>query len=288
MKKLLALIMHRTGRIGFGILLLLCVIAVLAPVLAPYNPQSIDERGPRNLPPGPGHPLGTDSLGIDILSEMLYGSRVALSFGIITALVTSILGSMVGIAAGYLGKGFDTVAMRLADALFVIPGLPLMILLAAYFGMTFWHLIAIFTLLGWPGTARMVRSQVLSIKGRAFIEAAVACGGRKFYIMWRHILPAVSPLVVFNTVMTAAGAILAEAGLRFLGFGDPKAISWGAILYAAQAGHAILFGAWWWVVPPGAAIFLAVLGFLLTGYALEEILNPHIRRGKYVKLGHSV
>lgn len=269
---------HKTGRLGFGMLSLMIAVAVLAPVLAPYDPYSIEERGARNAPPSWEHPLGTDSRGGDVLSQVLYGARVALMFGITTAVAVALLGAMLGIASGYTGGPLDSTIMRLCDVLFVIPGLPLMILLATYVGVTFWHMMAIFTALGWPGIARMVRAQVLSLRNRAYVEAAIASGATRSYIMWRHILPAVSPLVIFNTVMMAAGAILAEAGLRFLGFGDPRAVSWGSILYDAQAGHAILFGAWWWIVPPGLAIFLTVLGFMLTGYALEEILNPQIKK----------
>lgn len=257
------------------------LVAVLAPVLAPYDPYSIDDRGPRCAPPSWEHPLGTDSRGRDILSQVLYGARVALLFGITTAVAVALLGAMMGTASGFLGGAIDSMIMRFCDVLFIVPGLPLMILLATYLGMTFWHMKLIFTALGWPGIAGMVRAQVLSLRGRAYVEGAVASRGTPGYIMWRHILPAVSPLVIFNTVMMTAGAIPAEAGLRFLGFGDPRAVSWRSILREAQAGHVILFGAWWWVVPPGLAIFATVLGFMLTGYALEEILNPHIR-GKRV------
>lgn len=273
-----ALLRHRTGRLGLGILVLMVAAAVLAPVLAPYDPYSLEDRGVRNAPPSWAHPLGTDSRGGDVLSQVLYGARVALLFGITTAVAVALLGAMLGIASGYAGGLLDSSIMRFCDVLFVIPGLPLMILLATYIGMSFWHMMLIFTALGWPGIARMVRAQVLSLRDRAYVEAAVASGATRGYIMWRHILPAVSPLVIFNTVMMAAGAILAEAGLRFLGFGDPRAVSWGSILYDAQAGHAILFGAWWWIVPPGLAIFVTVLGFMLTGYALEEILNPQIKK----------
>ena len=272
------LLRHRLGRWGVLILVTMTLVALLADVIAPYDPYNIRERGRRKQPPSAEHWLGTDGAGLDILSEVIYGARVSLLVGTVTALLVSLLGAMVGILAGYAGGLVDTLSMRFADVLFSVPGLPLMIILATYLGTSYWTIILIFTILGWAGLSRLVRSQVLSIVHLEYIEAARSYGASHWRIMWRHILPAVSSLVIVNGVMLAAGMMLAEAGLSFLGFGDPKAVSWGKVLSLAQSGHAALFGMWWWVVPPGAAIFVTALGFMLVGLALEEQLNPYLRR----------
>lgn len=276
----LAVLRHPQGRWGLGIICILCLVALLADIIAPYDPYNIEQRTIRNLPPSPVHPLGTDSYGVDVLSQVLHGARISLIVGLSTAVLISFLGAMVGIAAGYLGGVVDTVAMRLADIIFCLPGLPLMILLATYLGTQFWVIIFIFVALGWAGLARLIRSQVLSIKGRAYVEAAIGAGATAWQVMWRHILPAVSSLLIVQSVFMAAGMILAEAGLSFLGFGDPRAISWGKMLSQAQTGHAILLALWWWIAAPGAAIFITTLGFILVGYALEESLNPYLLKGQ--------
>jgi ABC-type dipeptide/oligopeptide/nickel transport system permease subunit len=274
------LLRHRLGRWGVLIVVAFVVVALLAESIAPYDAYDIRERGRRKQSPSAAHWLGTDGSGMDVMSQLVYGTRVSLTVGIVTAVLISLVGAMIGIVAGYMGGVVDTFIMRLADVLFSIPGLPLMIILATYLGTSFWTIIVIFTVLGWAGLARIVRSRVLSLAHVEYIEAAHSYGASRWRIMWRHILPAVSSLVVVNGVMMAAGMMLAEAGLSFLGFGDPRTISWGKILAQAQAGHAALFGMWWWIVPPGAAIFLAALGFMLIGLALEEQLNPYLRRAR--------
>ncbi len=271
------LVRHRLGRWGVLILILLVLTALLADTLSPYDPYDVRQRDLRKSPPSAQHRLGTDGAGVDILSQLIYGSRVSLVVGLTTAVLVSLLGALVGTATGYLGGFFDTLVMRLADLLFTIPSLPLMILLATYLGSSYWTIICIFTLLGWAGLARLVRSQVLSLAHCEYIEVATALGASNWRIMWRHILPNVSSLVVINGAKMAAGMMLAEAGLSFLGFADPRAISWGKLLSAAQTGHAVLFGLWWWVIPPGLAIFIAALGFMLLGMAMEERLNPYLR-----------
>lgn len=229
--------------------------------------------------------MGTDAQGKDILSKLIYGSRVSLIVGLTTGICVTLLGALLGIVAGYFGGWVDTLIMRICDILFVVPGLPLMILLANYIGTRFYMIIVIFTMLGWAGVARMIRSQVLSLKSRDFVAASRSVGAKPGHIMREHILISVSPLLIVNGVLSAAGVMVAEAGLSFLGFGDPTAVSWGKMLYEAQSGHALLFGAWWWVIPPGLAIFITVFGFMMFGYALEEVLNPHIpKQSAYSKL----
>lgn len=276
----LALARHPSGRWGLAIVSVILAVALLADGLAPYNPYDIEQRAERGLPPSLTHFLGTDSFGIDIFSQIVHGARISLVVGIATAILISTVGAIAGVAAGYLGGIVDTVTMRLADILFCIPSLPLMIILAAYLGTQFWVIIFIFVVLGWAGLARIIRSQVLSVKTRPYVEAAIVSGATQWRVMVRHILPAISSLVIVNGVLMASGMILAEAGLSFLGFGDPKAISWGKMLSQAQSGHALLLGLWWWIVTPGAAIFVTTIGFLQIGYALEELLNPYVRKSK--------
>ncbi|MEW6522926.1 MAG: ABC transporter permease [Bacillota bacterium] len=274
------LLRHPTGRVGLLLILLVTLVALAAPALAPFDPYNLDHRTVRRARPGGVHWLGTDAFGNDILSKLIYGARISLVVGLSTGIIVTLTGAAMGIAAGYLGGLADTLVMRTADILFVIPGLPLMIMLATYFGTRFYMIIIIFTILGWAGVARMIRSQVLSLKSQNYVVAAETAGATSLYVMSRHILPAVSPLLIVNGVLASAGVMVAEAGLSFLGFGDPVAVSWGKMLQEAQANHGLLFRAWWWIIPPGLAIFVTVLGFMLTGYALEEIFNPQVRRAR--------
>lgn len=273
-----ALLRHRLGRWGLLIVALVAATALLAEVIAPYDPYDIRERGLRKEPPSPTHPLGTDGSGVDILSQVIYGTRISLVVGLSTAVLVSVAGTLLGTIAGYMGGLADTLLMRAADVLFAIPGLPLMILLATYLGTSYLTIIFIFTLLGWAGLARLVRSQVLRLARAEYVDAAVAYGAGPLRVMVRHIMPGVSSLVIVSGVRMAAGMMLAEAGLSFLGFGDPKLVSWGKLLAQAQSGHAVLLGMWWWVIPPGLAIFLAALGLMFVGLALEEWLNPYLRK----------
>jgi peptide/nickel transport system permease protein len=274
------LVHHRLGRIGLAILVVVATVALFANRVSPYDPYNPLERGPRKLRPSREHPLGTDGQGRDILSQLIYGARVSLTVGLATAILVSGLAATMGVLAGYLKGTVDTLIMRTADVLFAVPGLPLMLILAVYLGASMRTIVVIFTLVGWPGLARLIRSQVLSVRERPYVEAARAYGASEWRIMFRHVLPSVSSIITINGVMMAAGMMLAEAGLSFLGFGDPVVISWGKMLALSQQGHAMLFGMWWWVIPPGLAIFFTALGFMLLGLALEEELNPLLRRGQ--------
>lgn len=278
MKLIKGLISHPTGRIGMTIVVAIAFIAALAPLVAPYDPYDLFDRDMPRLAPSAAHLLGTDHVGNDILSKLIYGARISLIVGLITGISSTLLGAVMGMMAGYLGGWFDTVIMRMVDVMMTIPSLPLMILIATYIGTQFYMIIIIFTFLGWTGMARTVRAQVLSLKSQKYITAAELAAASRPYVMFRHILPEISPLLIVSGVLSAAGVMVAEAGLSFLGFGDPKAISWGKMLFEAQANHGLLLKAWWWVLPPGLAIFVTVIGFMLVGYALEEIVNPRVRR----------
>jgi peptide/nickel transport system permease protein len=273
-----ALLTHPKGRIGVAIVVGVGLVALLAPHIAPYDPYDIRARGRRKQPPSAEHYLGTDASGRDVFSMLVHGARISLVVGLATALLISLLAAVMGGMAGYFGGIFDVVVMRAADVLFCIPGLPLMIVLTTYLGPGTSTMVIIFTVLGWAGLARIVRAQVLSVAHYTYVESAKVCGARPWRILWKHILPAVSPIIIINGINMATGMMLAEAGLSFLGFGDPKVVSWGKMLSQAQSGGALLFGMWWWIIPPGLAIFVTALGFLLVGLALEEILNPYLRQ----------
>lgn len=272
------LISNHLGSIGLFILTIMVVVAVFAPLIAPYDPGL--RVGRPFMPPDSRFWLGTNDLGNDILSEIIYGTRVSLSIGAIAASVAISIGTIVGLVSGYAGGKVDSFLMRTVDLLLVIPFLPLMILLAAYVGPSYWNIVLVIGLLSWARPARVVRSQVLSLRTRGYVTAARSLGAPTLYVIWHHILPGVLPLTLAQFVMAASHTILVEASLSFLGLGDPLARSWGQILYYAQARGAFLSGAWkWWVLPPGVAIAITVLGFAFTGYALEEIVNPRLRKG---------
>lgn len=273
-----AFVRNRLGFAGLVILVTLAAIAIFAPLVSPFDPTQ--QVGRPFLPPGSLFWLGTNDIGQDILSELIYGARVSLTIGALASLTAISIGTLVGIVAGYYGGRVDSLIMRSVDLMLVVPFLPLMILLAAYLGASFWNLIMVIGLLSWARPARVVRSQVLTLKTRGFVLAAQTMGASTWHILRLHILPGVLPLTVAQFVLAASSSILIEASLSFLGLGDPVTKSWGSVLYYAQVRGAFLTGAWkWWVLPPGLLITLAVLGFAFSGYALEEIFNPRLRKG---------
>lgn len=268
---------NNLGLFGVSLLILFLLIAILAPLLAPFDPTA--RVGAPFTKPNGQFLLGTNDVGQDILSELLYGTRVSLLIGVIAALISIILGCLAGIISGYYGGKVDSFLMRLVDLVLVIPFLPLMILLAAFIGPSFWNIIFVISLLSWASPARVIRSQVLTLKTKGYVEAAKSIGTSIKVILIRHIFPGVVPIALSQFVMAASNSILIEASLSFLGLGDPFTKSWGTILYYAQARGAFLTDAWiWWVLPPGVLITTLVIGFAFTGYSLEEILNPRLRK----------
>lgn len=265
----------RLGQIGLGMLSGFLLIAVFAPLLAPYDPNI--QVAPPFAPPSWRHPLGANDIGQDILSLLIFGARVSLIVGIAAAFVATVIGTLVGLTSGYFGGPVDTGLMRLVDIVLSLPFLPLMIVIGVFLGPGLTTEILVIAGVIWAGAARELRSQVLSVGRRDHVRAAQAMGASRPYVVVRHLLPVVFPLVIPQFVRAANIAILLEASLSFLGLGDATAQSWGTILFYANARSAFLTNAWiWWVVPPGLCIAAAVLSFAFIGYALEERVRPRL------------
>lgn len=254
-------------RFGGAVCLVLVVTALLAPLLAPADPTAID-LALRLAPPGPGHPLGLDALGRDILSRIIYGSRVSLAVGVITVAVSLVVGTAIGAVAGYRGGWADEVTMRVADIFLAFPGILLAIALTAVLGPSLTNVILALCVMGWVGYARIARGQVLLARELPFVEAARSLGCSPARVLVRHVLPNVAAPLLVEATFGMATAIVAEAGLSFLGLGtQPPTPSWGAMLadgrqFILQAPHLTLW--------PGAAILLTVLGINLLGDGLRD------------------
>lgn len=266
------------GRLGFILLALTVLITVVGPLVFPFNPKQVGASAADILkPPSAAHWLGTDELGRDVFREVLAGSQVSLLVGLLATAISMLAGTAVGLAAGYSRGWLGSLMMRITDFFLVLPTLPLIIALAAVVGQSLGVIILVIGATSWASTARIVRSQVLSVRERVFVERIRALGATDLRIALVHILPNVLPLIFANTVLVIAGSILAEATLAFLGLGDPLHISWGTMLHSAFTNGAISRGAWWYLLPPGLGIVFVVLGFTLLGYTLDRILNPRLR-----------
>ncbi len=263
---------------GAALLAALVAVALLAPVLAPYGPRAI--AGQSLQPPSARHLLGTNNLGQDIFSQVIWGARISLAVAVGAAALAVTLGVVVGVSAGVIGGLVDVVVMRVVDVFLAVPRLPLLVLVAALAGARPANVILVIALITWPVAARVVRSQALSLRTRGFVHAARGFGGGLPYLMRRHLVPALGPLLLAEFVAIASNAILLEASLAFLGLADPTAVSWGLMLNKALVQPGLYFTPlWtWWVLPPGFAIALAVLGFAFLGVGLEPVLNPRWRR----------
>lgn len=271
----------KPGLLGIAILLFFVLTAVFAPFISPYDPYVRVDRPFR--PPSNKYLLGTNDIGQDILSELIYGTRVSLTIGFLAALFTVVIGTLVGVVSGFLGGSVDEVLMRFTDVIMILPSIPLLILLMAIFGrQSYFIMILAISITGWTGTARMVRSSTISIKERTYVEASKAIGAGEGHIILKHILPNVSPLIIATMIYQVAGAMMSEAGLSFLGLGDPGHKSWGMVLHYAQTSGGWYanqgYPAWWWIIPPGLLIALTVASLVLMGQTMEEIINPRLRR----------
>jgi peptide/nickel transport system permease protein len=281
------------GLIRLTILAIFVVLAIVPNLIVGPLQTAVTATGGRLTPPSAAYPFGTDELGRDMLNQTVHGARISLSIGLLATVVTVAIGVVVGIVAGFVGGWLDALLMRITDFFLVLPTFVLALILTPIirelvgsaatevFGirMTLIVIVIVIGITSWSSTARIIRSQTLSLRERAFVDRARAIGAGSGHIMRRHILPNVINLIVANAVLTFAGAVLTETTLSFVGLGDPFQPSWGQLLEAARASGAPGLGAWWYVVPPGACIVLVVLAFTLVGSALDDLLNPK-RRGR--------
>jgi peptide/nickel transport system permease protein len=269
----------RMGMVGLAILIVFALVALLVPAFSSRDALDVTKATAPNLaPPSWHYPLGTDESGRSVLTLTLWGSRISLLVGIMATLLSMVIGAGVGIIAGFFGGSWiDAILARLIDWFLVIPFLPLAIVLATVLGRSLTNIIIVIGVTSWAGTARIIRSQTLSVKERAYVERARALGAGNWHLVTRHILPNVFPLIFANTVLVVAIAILSESTLSFLGLGDPLAVSWGSMLEGAFDSGAVSTGAWWYLLAPGVAIVLVVLAFTMCGQALEEVFNPKLR-----------
>lgn len=222
--------------------------------------------------------LGTDYLGWDIFTQVVHGARMSLLVGLIAALVGTSIGIIVGLISGYVGGIVDEISMRIVDVLLCLPLLPLLLALIYLYGRNVFYIVLFIALFGWQGLSRLIRSQVLSLRETAFIESAKASGASSFYIMFKHLFPNILPVAFASMVLAVPGAILFEAALSFLNFGDPRVPTWGKMLnYAYQFGGFTRL-AWWWILPPGLCIIGICLAFVFMGHAFDEVVNPRLRR----------
>ena len=268
----------RMGLVGLFMLLTVVLMAVFAPIIAPYDPKEVVRVTIDDIYAAPSatHWLGTDDAGRDVLSNFIYGSRVSLIVGFFASFISIFIGSFVGIVAGFYGGRAENLLMRFTDIMLVIPDLPLAVVIVALTKPSLWNIIFVIGLLGWTGSARLVRSQTLAVKQRKFVLRARSIGAGNAHIIRYHIFPMVLPLIVVNTVLVISLAILNESTLSFLGLSDPTALSWGQMLNFAFTRGAMSARAWWALVMPGLGIVWAVLACTLLGQGLEQVLNPRL------------
>jgi peptide/nickel transport system permease protein len=256
---------------GMAVAIFFCGVAVVAPLVAPYSLLDLSEAF---QPPSTVHLLGTDSLGLDVLSCVIYGARASLMVGLFAVLTSTVIGLTVGAFAGFYGGRIDDLLMRVTEMFQVLPRFFLAIIFVAFFGPNIWNVIFVIGILTWPATARLLRAEFLSLTKKEFVEAARAMGMSNFKIIVGGILPnAISPVIV-NASLEIAGAILLEASLSFLGLGDSNVMSWGMMLHNSQE---YFSRAWWMAAFPGLALFLSALGLTLVGDGLNDALNPRLR-----------
>jgi peptide/nickel transport system permease protein len=278
------------GVLGLLVLLVFVILAIAPNLFVGDLQTATTATGPSLAPPSAANLLGTDELGRDILNLTIHGTRISMVIGLLATLITILLGALVGIVSGYVGGRVDVFLMRITDFFLVLPTFVLALILApiildligadsSIFGIrvTLLVIVVVIGVTSWASTARIIRSQTLSVKELAFVGRARVIGSGAGHIMWRHILPNVMNLIVANTVLVFGGSILTETTLSFIGLGDPFAPSWGQVLNGAESAGAMGLGAWWYVVPPSVCIVLVVLSFTLVGSALDDVLNPRLR-----------
>ena len=265
---------------GVVIVAVLAAVGILAPWIAPHDPRAI--TGAAFEDPSAAHLLGTNDAGADIFSRLVMGTRTTLVVAVATTALILVIGVGLGLVAGLRGGLVDTAVMRVVDVFLALPVLPLLIFIAALAGPSLGLSIVMIGLFGWPQTARIVRSQTLTLRNRGYFASARGFGAGPLYVMRRHLVPTLGPIIAANLVYVAGMVVTVEAGLAFIGLGDPAAVSWGAELNRAIGNPQIYIGSlWlWWMLPAGLALTLAVLGFTFIGVGLEPRFNPRWSRAR--------
>lgn len=268
------------GIAGAVIILFFAIVAILAPYIAPHDPWEMLRAADGKLAilktPSLDFIMGTTAMGRDIFSQMLYATRTTVLIGLVSGLISILIGANIGLIAGYFGGKLDEILMRFTDVVYGMPFLPFLIVLISLFGRNFWFVIIAICCIVWRTSARVIRAQTMSIKQRQFILSAKARGCSNFRIIYSHILPNLLPLLLLYTAFNIAWSVLAEAGASFLGFGDPDNLSWGGMLYNLWISGKIRT-AWWWFAPPSVCIVLLVSALVFVSRAYEEVANPRLK-----------
>ncbi|NNG01835.1 MAG: ABC transporter permease [Desulfobacteraceae bacterium] len=271
----------KLGLAGLVVFIVCLGVAVFAPVLAPYQPleKNYDAAGKlmKLHPPSVQHPLGTTLLGRDVFSQVIWGARPALIIGLSTAAGVILIGVNIGLISGYYGGWIDNLLMRITDIFMGVPFLPFIIVMLSLTGRSMVTVIFAMVIIMWRSTARVIRSQVLTLRERPFVDAARISGASGLKIIYVEIAPNILPIALVNVAFALAWAIITEASIGFLGFSDPDVMSWGTIIYRSFASQ-MSYKAWWWVVPPGAAIMVLVTAVYFIGRAYEEMINPRLQK----------
>lgn len=262
------------GRFSLALFLLMMTLALFAPLLANYDPTEQSRFALES--PSLGHLLGTNHLGQDIWSQLVFGARTSLVVGLSVAFLSTLLSAVIGTSAALIGGLYDKIVMRTVDALLVVPTIIILILVSAYIQPGIWVLILLLALLGWQGGARITRAQALSIKERLHIAAARSFGAGRLYLIRRHILPDLGPILLVEFIYGVRRAIFIEAGLAFIGISDPNMVSWGMMM--REALDFAYLNVWvWWLLPAGIALSLTIIAITFIGHNLEPAMDPRLR-----------
>lgn len=277
---------------GVTVFAVIALAAIFAPLLARYAP--LDMVGPLGAPPSGSHPFGTNDSGQDIFSQVVYGARFSLAVGLGTGASITVLATVVGMTAGYVGRWLDDLFSMVMNVFLVVPQLPLLVVIAAYVPLkgndpigAAITMITVITITGWAWGGRVIRSQTLTLRNRDFVQASIVSGESKRRIIFQEVMPNMISLLANTLIMSSMGAILTEAGLDYLGIGSVSQVTWGSMLNKAQATSTLFSGEWWCFVFPGLAIAVTVMSMILMNYGVDLISNPRLRIVKDPDLRHA-
>lgn len=264
---------NRAALLGLIVIVVIIIAAVFAPLITRYDPNTLNLVNMRK-PPSAGHWFGTDDMGRDVFARVIYGGRLSLMIGFIPSIISLVLGTILGLMAGYLGKRVDAVIMRLADVVLAFPSLLLAMVVMYTLGSSILNMFIALSIINWAGTARVVRAQTLSLKEKEFVEAARSMGVSRFKIVFRHILPNCLPNLIVLFTLDIPGAIMWESSMSFLGVGDPNAASWGLMV---SQGKSYAYMCPWLILAPGLAILITVMAFNFLGDGLRDAIDPYMK-----------